>query len=150
MSKENFISTADLLAQSTPTPAPSLPGLKAEEPKLADASDFEIHGAVYAILVGSLAGFLAIYAVAFGAGSGMGIILAICGISLAAFFGLSGVMGNLKPNAPARQSFADYMRRGVMTGSGHLSGGGATAQIVTLPLLLVGFALFVISYVSTL
>jgi hypothetical protein len=150
MSKENFVSTADLIAQSTPTPAPSMPGAKQDAPKLADASDFEIHGAVYAVLIGSLAGFLGIYAVAFARNVTMGIVLAVCGLSLAAFFGLSGIVGNLKPNAPARQSFSDYMRRGVMTGSGHLSGGGATAQVVTLPLLLVGFALFVLAYTSTL
>lgn len=107
---------------------------------------FEIHPRVYAIMLGSLAAFFATYVAAFADGEGMPLVLAVCGICFAAYFGLAGALDALSGDETKDESFAAFMHHGMDTGSGHMSGGAVLWQVVTLPLLLAGFGLFVLVY----
>lgn len=111
---------------------------------------FEIHPRVYAIMLGSLAAFFATYVAAFAGGEGMPLVLAICGICFAAYFGLAGAMDALSGDETKDESFAAFMHHGMDTDGGHMSGSAVLWQVVTLPLLLAGFGLFVLIYKAAL
>lgn len=110
---------------------------------------FELHGAVYAVMIGALAWFFTAYALAFAGGAGMPLVLAICAIYGAMYFGGALVFEKVETgDRRLKQSFEAFRRKGIETASGHLSGGGALWQVVTLPLALAGFATFVLIYFS--
>lgn len=127
-------------AASPVTAAPFQPGLRR----------FEIHPRVYGIMLASLATFMGSYVAAFSAGKGMPLVLVICGICFAAYFGLAGVMDRVSGDKMRDQSWQAFMRKGVDTDSGHMSGSAVLWQVVTLPLLIAGFGLFVLTYKSLL
>jgi hypothetical protein len=98
-----------------------------------------------AAVAGSFAWFLGMLTLTFADGYGMPLVLVICAICGVAYFGLGSYTMRM---AEGRASdFADFMRRGIRTGSGTLSGVDALAQVLTLPLLLAAFATFVAIYV---
>jgi len=107
---------------------------------------FEIHPRIYGVMVGALGAFFATYVAAFAGGTGMPLILAVCGVLFVAYFGLAALMDAVAGDATKDESFAAFMRRGLDTGSGHMSGSAVFWQVVTLPLLLAGFGLFVLAY----
>jgi hypothetical protein len=107
---------------------------------------FEIHPRVYGIMLGAIATFLGTYVAAFSGGAGMPLILAVCGLSFVAYFGLASVMENVSGDQLPDQSFASFMRRGLDTDSGHMSGSAVLWQVVTLPLLMAAFGIFVLAY----
>ena len=109
---------------------------------------FQLPGAIWTVYIGSFVWFLAMLAVAFGDGYGMPLAFAVFVAYGAMYFGVARVFakvetGDRNPDA----GWDAFMRNGIMTGSGHLDGSAAVAQIVTLPLLLAGFATFVALYV---
>ncbi len=118
------------------TAAPFQPGLRR----------FDIHPRVYGIMLASLGTFMASYIAAFSAGKGMPVVLTICAICFVAYFGLARVMEQVSGDRMRDQSWAAFMRRGVDTDSGHMSGSAVLWQVVTLPLLMAGFGLFVLAY----
>jgi len=107
---------------------------------------FEIHPRVYGIMLGSIATFFAAYVAAFSGGAGLPILLTICGLCFVAYFGLAALLDRVSGDVRPDQSFAAFMRQGVDTASGHMSGSAVLWQVVTLPLLMAGFALFVLAY----
>lgn len=107
---------------------------------------FDIHPRVYGIMVGAMATFFAAYAVAFADGAGMPLVLAICALWFGIYFGLASVMDAVAGDEVKDESFATFMRNGMDTDSGHMSGSAVLWQVVTLPLLLAGFGLFVLAY----
>lgn len=145
MTQEVLLRRDAFVRDATPVAAPPLdrefkPGLRR----------FEIHPRVYAIMLGSLATFFATYVAAFSGGTGMPLVLAICGICFAAYFGLAGAMDALSGDKTKDESFAAFMHHGMDTDSGHMSGSAVLWQVVTLPLLLAGFGLFVLVYKAVL
>ena len=133
--RDAFVRDATPIA-GAPLPAQVRPGLRR----------FEIHPRIYAIMLGSLAAFFGTYVAAFSGGTGMPLVLAICGICFAAYFGLAGTLDALSGDKTRDESFAAFKHRGMETDSGHMSGGAVLWQVVTLPLLLAGFGLFVLIY----
>lgn len=107
---------------------------------------FEIHPRIYGIMLGAIATFFGAYVVAFSDGAGLPILLTICGLSFVAYFGLAALLDGVSGDRAPDQSFATFMRHGMDTGSGHMSGSAVLWQVVTLPLLMAGFGLFVLGY----
>lgn len=127
----------DAVATASPLAQPEFkPGLRR----------FDIHPRVYGIMVGAFGLFLAAYAAAFAGGKGMPLVLAVCGVCFAMYFGINVVMDAVAGDATDDESFAAFMRRGMETETGHMSGNAVLWQVVTLPLLLAGFGLFVLAY----
>lgn len=114
-----------------PFPAAFRPGLRS----------FDLHPRLYFLLVGSFVWFLAMMTIGFGSGEGMSIVLAICGVYLAMFFGLAVIFERIPTgDGKPRQTWADFMHEGCETNTGHTSGAAAAAQVLTLPLSIAFFA----------
>lgn len=107
---------------------------------------FEIHPRVYAIMLGSIATFFGAYVAAFADGAGLPILLTVCGLCFVAYFGLAALLDRVSGDPRPDQSFATFLRRDIDTASGPMSGSAAMWQVITLPLLMAGFGLFVLGY----
>jgi hypothetical protein len=102
---------------------------------------FDIPRRVLRQLVLAAAGYLAVMAAAFRAGDGIGVIFVVFGVVLVGYYGLPVVMAR---SSGARG--ADDDRRGawgIDTASGYLTGRAAWAQIMTVPLLMLAWAVFI-------
>ena len=103
--------------------------------------DFDLPNKLLAQLVGAGAAYLSIMYVAFQAGTGLGLIFVVFGLVLVAYYGLPLMMqqasGPNKDDVPHRGAW------GIDTASGYLSGRAAYAQVMTVPLLMVAWAIFV-------
>jgi hypothetical protein len=87
-------------------------------------------------------GYLAVMGLAFRAGTGLGLIFAIFGLVLVAYYGLPVVMA--RASGAAADPVAE--RRGawgIDTASGYLTGRAAFAQVMTVPLLMLAWAVFI-------
>ncbi len=107
---------------------------------------FDLPGGVLAALIGAAAAYLLVMGLAFSAGTGIGLIFTVFFATLAAFYGLPAIMAR----ASGGLRKGDFERRGawgVDTASGYLTGRAALAQILTVPLLMVVWALFVAALV---
>ena len=100
--------------------------------------EFDIPNKVLAQLVGAGAAYLAAMYIVFRDGAGLGLIFAVFGLVLVAYFGLPWLMqrqSGRRPNhVPRRGAW------GIDTASGYLSGRAAWAQIMTVPILMVLWA----------
>ncbi|PAX08019.1 hypothetical protein [Sphingomonas lenta] len=104
---------------------------------------FELHPAVFGMLAASFALFMLALGVAF-MNPTLIVPFGICAAYLLMFFGVPLVVARTVPGTTGRfQSWAEFMAEGVETGSGHLTGAQALAQIMTVPAVLVGFAVTV-------
>lgn len=103
--------------------------------------DFDLPNSLLAQVVGAGAAYLSIMYVAFRAGTGLGLIFVVFGLVLVAYYGLPLTMqrasGLNKDELPRRGAW------GIETASGYLSGRAAYAQVMTVPLLMVAWAIFV-------
>lgn len=116
------------LAQAK-APAPSAPRLS-----------FDLPRALLLQLVLTAAAYLAVMSFAFRAGHGIGIIFAVFGMVLIAYYGLPVLMqrqASGDPQPPRRGAW------GIDTASGYLSGRAAYAQVMTVPLLMLAWAVIV-------
>lgn len=101
---------------------------------------FDLHPAVFAMQLACYAAFLAILGLAF-MNRELVVPFGIFVVYVAMYFATPAMWARVKGRAQGRlESWAEFMEGGVQTGSGHLTGGQALAQIMTVPLLLVGFA----------
>jgi hypothetical protein len=101
--------------------------------------EFDLPNKLLAQLVGCGAAYLAAMYVAFRQASGLGLIFVVFGLVLVAYYGLPLLM----QRTSGRQQ-ADRARRGawgIDTASGYLSGRAAYAQVMTVPLLMVAWAI---------
>lgn len=103
---------------------------------------FDLPGRLLAQLFAVSFGYLAVMGFAFRAGTGLGLIFAVFGLVLVAYYGLPKIM--------ARASGADAEplppRIGawrIDTASGYLTGRAAFAQVMTVPLLMLAWAVFI-------
>jgi len=112
-------------------------------PRLAPPLAFDMPGRVLLTLVLAAVGYVGVMAAAFAGGpEDIGLVFVVFGIVLAGFYGLPYVMarasGGLKPG-----SFDRRGAWGMDTASGYLSSHAALAQILTVPLLMLAWAVFV-------
>lgn len=110
----------------TPGPAPPL--------------SFDLPRSVLRQLVLAAAGYVAVMALAFRDGAGIGLIFAIFGLVLVGYYGLPVLMARASKAPVRRESRGAW---GIDTASGYLPGRAAWAQIMTVPLLMLGWAIVV-------
>jgi hypothetical protein len=102
---------------------------------------FDLHPGVHAMVIGAWAAFLGILCTAFMAPD-LIVPAAIIVFSVAALFATPALWARVVPDdGLRRQSWAEFMQEGVECITGRLTAGQALAQIMTLPVLLVGLAL---------
>jgi hypothetical protein len=101
--------------------------------------EFDLPNKLLAQLVGCGAAYLAAMYVAFRAASGLGLIFVVFGLVLVAYYGLPLLMqrtsGRRRDDQDRRGAW------GIDTASGYLSGRAAYAQVMTVPLLMVLWAI---------
>ena len=102
---------------------------------------FDIPRRVLRQLVLAAAGYLAVMAAAFRAGEGIGIIFVVFGVVMVGYYGLPVAMAR----ASGAKGAEDYRcgAWGIDTASGYLTGRAAWAQIMTVPLLMLAWAIFI-------
>ncbi|WP_426166318.1 hypothetical protein [Sandarakinorhabdus sp. DWP1-3-1] len=108
--------------------------------KAAPPLAFDLPGSLLRQLVLAAAGYVAVMGLAFRAGTGIGLILAVFALVLVGYYGLPLLMARASgatPPVPRRGAW------GIDTASGYLSGRAAWAQIMTVPLLMLAWAVFI-------
>jgi hypothetical protein len=108
--------------------------------------NFGLPTALYGATIACYLGFLLIVGSAF-ANPVLAIPMAIIVLLIAAFFGVPAVWTRLKGNVSEPQTMGEFETRGIMTNTGRLTAGEASAQVLVLPVLLVcwGLAIAVIA-----
>jgi hypothetical protein len=121
----------------------------APAPQPAPPLSFDLPRRLLAQLAGAGLLYLGVMAFAFRAGQGIGIIFAVFFLVLLGYYGLPLLMGaqSRRDAAPPRSDDLWFFPRrgawGIDTASGHLSGRAAWAQVMTVPVLMVLWALAV-------
>ena len=107
---------------------------------------FGLPTTLYGATIACYLGFLMIVGTAF-ANPVLAIPLAIIVLLIVAFFGVPAIWTRLKGNVSEPQTMGEFEARGIMTNTGRLSAGEASAQVLVLPVLLVcwGIAVAVIA-----
>ncbi len=120
-----------------------LPSSALDTPPVQDVRqlEFDLPNKLLAQLVGAGAAYLAAMYIVFRAGTGLGLIFAVFGLVLVAYFGLPWLMqrqsGRKTGDVPRRGAW------GIDTASGYLSGRAAWAQVMTVPSLMVLWAVVI-------
>jgi hypothetical protein len=97
---------------------------------------FDLPPALFAMTIIGYFAFVAVMGLAF-MGPGLVVPFAIFLAYIAMAFAVPGMWARIQPAQRGRvQSWAEFMREGVATGSGWLGGGAAVAQVITLPVLI--------------
>jgi hypothetical protein len=105
---------------------------------------FDMPGRVLITLVLLAVGYVAVMAGAFAAGpEDIALIFVVFGVVLAGFYGIPYVMGRVSGGFRPG-SFERRGAWGIDTASGYLSGNAALAQILTVPVLMLVWAVFVL------
>ncbi len=103
--------------------------------------DFDLPNKLLGQLVLCGAAYLAMMYIAFRAGTGLALIFVVFGLVLVAYYGLPLIMqqasGPKKDVTPRRGAW------GIETASGYMSGRAAFAQVMTVPLLMVAWAILI-------
>jgi hypothetical protein len=103
---------------------------------------FDLHPGVHFMVIGAWMGFIAILLAAF-MGPDLVVPAGICILGAASLFVTPGLWARVKgDDGLPRQSWSEFMSEGVETYTGHLKSKEALAQIMILPALLIGLALF--------
>lgn len=125
----------DLGKIATRAPAIAAPRL----PNRAERT-FGLHPALFIATIGSYFAFLAIMAAAF-MNANLVIPFAIFVAYLVMYFAVPGLWSKVAGRPVGRfQSWAEFRSEGMDILTGPISSGGAMAQVLALPLLIVGFA----------
>ena len=111
---------------------------------------FGLHPALIAATIGAYVAFLAIMAATFRTGE-LILPFAICFTYVAMAFGTPALWGRIQPPAAGRYlSWAEFRDEGLDIETGRIGSGGAIAQVMVLPLLIVGWSLAIAVIVATL
>ncbi len=110
--------------------------------------NFGLPSALYGATIACYLGFLAIVGIAF-ANPVLAIPMAIIVLVIAAAFGVPAQWSRLRGNASAPQTLVQFASSGIMTNTGRLSAGEASAQVLVLPVLLVVWGLAVAVIAAT-
>jgi hypothetical protein len=103
---------------------------------------FDLPGSLLGQLFAVSFGYLAVMGFAFRAGTGIGLIFAVFGLVLIAYYGLPKIMARAS-GADARPLPPRHGAWGIDTASGYLTGRAAFAQVMTVPLLMLAWAVFI-------
>jgi ABC-type dipeptide/oligopeptide/nickel transport system permease subunit len=104
--------------------------------------NFGLPTTLYGATIACYLGFLVIVGSAF-ANPVLAIPMAVIVLLIAAGFGVPAIWTRLKGNASEPETLGEFETRGIMTNTGRLSAGKATAQVLILPVLLVAWGLAV-------
>ncbi|GGI79912.1 hypothetical protein GCM10007973_15660 [Polymorphobacter multimanifer] len=108
---------------------------------------FDMPTRVLTTLVALSAGYLAVMGLAFvGDAQGLALVFAVFGIVLAGFYGLPWVMARVSGGLGA-DAFERKGAWGMDTASGYLTSHAALAQILTVPVLMLAWAVFVLAII---
>ena len=128
-------SQAELRKVASRAPAAMAPRLPNRAERI-----FGLHPALFIATIGSYFAFLAIMAVAF-MNPNLIIPFAIFVAYLVMYFGVPGLWARVVDRPVGRfQSWAEFRSEGMDILTGHIGSGGAIAQVLVLPILIVGFA----------
>lgn len=111
-------------------------------PRLSNRAErtFGLHPALFVATIGAYFAFLAIMAAAF-MNPNLLIPFAICIAYLVMYCGVPGMWARVVGRPVGRfQSWAEFRSEGMDILTGHIGSGGAIAQVLALPVLVVGFA----------
>lgn len=104
---------------------------------------FELPTGLYAATAALYLGFIGVMAAAFG-NAELAIPLVIFGFFIIAGFGLPTLWARMEPaNGQRAMTFGALKSRGIVTATGRLSAGAATAQVLVLPVLIFGWGVAV-------
>ncbi len=104
------------------------------QPVTVDRS-FELPRGLYLAAGGLYLGFLAVMAVGLSSRE-LIVPLSVCALFITMAIGVPAIWTRMKPSNPvAPMAWERFRRRGVMTHTGWLSSGGATVQMLVLPVL---------------
>jgi len=107
--------------------------------------NFELPKGLYMTTALCYLAFLGILATAF-ASPGLVLPMAACIFFLFVFFGISAIWTRMAPESRKEpMNWGQLRRRGIATNVGHLSGGEAAIQMLLLPVLIVMWALAVVT-----
>ena len=110
---------------------------------------FELPHGLYLATGGLYLGFLAVLAVGLSS-PGLIIPLTICAVFIVMAFAVPATWARLKPDNPvAPLAWARFRHQGIMTQTGRLSAGEATAQMLVLPLLIFAWAIVCVTIAAT-
>jgi uncharacterized membrane protein len=107
-------------------------------PGRAPPLEFDLPPLLLKALVGTSAAYLLVMGLVFRGGAGLGLIFAIFAVALVGYYGLPLAMARAGGHVAAARRRGAW---GIDTASGYLPGGAAWAQIMTVPLLMLGWAL---------
>lgn len=102
---------------------------------------FDLHPAVHAMVIGTWFAFVGILSATF-MGPDLMIPAAIFVIGVAALFVTPGLWNRVAAQPGRRQSWSEFKADGVDCHTGHLTANEAMAQILILPGMILGLALF--------
>lgn len=129
------IPAEDLKRLAAPAPAAAIPN-RAER-------TFGLHPALLAVTIGAYFAFLGIMAAAF-MNPNLTVPFAIFVIYIVMAFGVPGLWARIAGRPAGRfQSWAEFREEGMETETGPIGSGGAIAQVLVLPALIVGWAIAV-------
>ncbi|MFT4026202.1 MAG: hypothetical protein QM676_05310 [Novosphingobium sp.] len=120
------------------TAAVIVPAPAAAAPQARDEIDrtFELPTGLYVATAGLYLGFVGIMAATFG-NAGLAIPLAIFALFIAAAFGTPALWARMSPaKSRGALTYGALKNRGIMTATGRLGAGAATAQVLVLPVLI--------------
>ena len=104
--------------------------------------NFGLPTALYGATIACYLAFLVIVGSAF-ANPVLVIPMAVIVVLIVAGFGVPAIWTRLKGNPSTPETLGEFETRGIMTNTGRLSAGEATAQVLILPVLLVAWGLAV-------
>jgi len=124
-------------AQATTARAPAAIGHNRPAPHV-----FDLHPALHVAVFGGFFVYLGIMWSAF-ADPGLAIPFVIFAFFIAAFFVVPAMWARMAGATGTHESWADFLRDGIDTGSGRLSAGSAIAQVMIMPAMLILWGLAV-------
>lgn len=135
------IAKADLVSTLQLAPAPQLPNIRQD----LESRHFDLPVALHAGYFGLLLAYLGVMAVGFRS-PGMILPIAICVIFTFGFYVVPALWSRMQPERPAGpMRFAQLLDRGIQTHVGWCSGRDAAVQVLTIPVLILGWGIAVVS-----
>jgi hypothetical protein len=126
---------------AVPQPGDAAPHVPPKAPLAASPLSFDLPRSLLRQIVLVALGYLAVMGFAFRQGTGIGLIFAIFTLVAVAYYGLPLVMARASGAKP--DAFPPRGAWGIDTASGYLPGRAAYAQIMTVPILMLAWAVVV-------
>jgi len=118
-----------------------------DAPKRPEAAVPDVPAAVGLMMVGIYVAIVGLFALTIATAGAAPFMIAVDVMFLAAFFVVPMVMLKLEGDPARRPSMSRFMAQGMQTYAGHVTGGGALAQMFVVPVLL-AFAVLAIGVIA--